>query len=80
MKASDGTKEFSDNHIFENTDETTESMAINESARRLQEQLLQAEGDRQNGKQGYSVEQVSRMMRDAIVEVANGSVSGALHE
>ncbi len=72
MNESDGNKEIFNNDLIEKTDERTESISIEASINHLQEQLLQAENDRQNGIQGYSVDQVSRMMRDAIREVLNG--------
>jgi hypothetical protein len=39
---------------------------------RLRENLISSEEDRLNGKKGYSVEEVSTMMKDAVKEILDG--------
>lgn len=49
-----------------------ETFARRESMLRLRENLVAAEEDRLNGKNGYSVDEVSNMMKDAVKEVLHG--------
>jgi PHD/YefM family antitoxin component YafN of YafNO toxin-antitoxin module len=49
------------------------SFAKREIMLRLRENLVAVEEERQNGKKGYSIDEVSSMMRKAIREVANGN-------
>ena len=49
-----------------------ETYATRESMLRLREELVAAEEDRLNGKKGYTVSQVSDMMKNAVQEVLNG--------
>ena len=46
-----------------------DSFARRESMLKLREALLRSEEDRLSGKTGYSIDEVSRMMGDAIREV-----------
>ena len=52
-----------------------EAFARRESMLQLREKLIAAEEDRANGKNGYSVDEVSSMMKAAIKEVLNGRKS-----
>lgn len=49
-----------------------ETFARRESMLRLRESLVAAEKDRLNGKTGYSIDEVSTMMKIAIREVLDG--------
>lgn len=49
-----------------------EAFARRESMLRLREKLVAAEENRLNGKTGYTVDEVSTMMKAAIREVING--------
>ncbi len=49
------------------------SFAKRESMLRLRENLVAVEEERLNGKKGYSIDEVSSMMKKAIREVANGN-------
>ncbi len=49
-----------------------ETFARRESMLRLRENLVAAEEGRLNGKNGYSVDEVSKMMKDAVKEVLHG--------
>ena len=49
-----------------------ETFARRESMLRLRENLVAAEEDRLNGKNGYSVDEVSNMMKDVVKEVLHG--------
>ncbi|MDC3413446.1 type II toxin-antitoxin system Phd/YefM family antitoxin [Aquibacillus sp. 3ASR75-11] len=49
-----------------------EAFARRESMLRLRENLVAAEEDRLNGKQGNSIDDVASMMKNAIKEVMNG--------
>lgn len=49
-----------------------EAFARRESMLRLRENLIAAEEDRLNGKKGYSVDEVSKMMKDAVKGVLDG--------
>ncbi len=46
-----------------------EAFARRESMLRLRENLIAAEEDRLSGKKGYSVDEMSKMMKDAVKEV-----------
>ncbi|AET68107.1 prevent-host-death family protein [Desulfosporosinus orientis DSM 765] len=48
------------------------AFARRESMLRLRENLIAAEEDRLSGKKGYSVDEVSKMMKDAVKEVLDG--------
>ncbi len=50
-----------------------ESFARRESMLRLRENLVAAEESRQSGKSGYSIDEVSSMMKTAIKEVLDGA-------
>lgn len=52
-----------------------EAFARRESMLQLREKLITAEEDRANGKHGYSVDEVSSMMKAAVKEVLNGRKS-----
>ena len=52
-----------------------EAFARRESLLRLRENLITAEEGRLNGKIGYSIDQVSDMMKAAVKEVLNGQRS-----
>ena len=52
-----------------------EAFAKRESMLQLREKLVAAEEDRANGKKGYSVDEVSSMMKAAVKEVLNGRKS-----
>jgi len=49
-----------------------ETFARRESMLRLRENLIVAEEGRLSGKKGYSVDEVSKMMKDAVKEVLDG--------
>lgn len=49
-----------------------ETFVRRESMLKLRESLINAEEERLNGKNGYSIDQVSSMMRKAIQEVLDG--------
>jgi prevent-host-death family protein len=49
-----------------------EAFARRESMLRLRESLIVAEEGRLNGKSGYSIDEVSNMMKAAVKEVLNG--------
>jgi PHD/YefM family antitoxin component YafN of YafNO toxin-antitoxin module len=49
-----------------------ETFVRRESMLKLRESLINAEEERLNGKSGYSIDQVSSMMRKAIQEVLDG--------
>ena len=49
-----------------------EAFARRESMLRLRENLIAAEEGRLSGKKGYSVDEVSKMMKDAVKEVLDG--------
>lgn len=49
-----------------------ETFARRESMLRLRENLIVAEEGRLSGKKGYSIDQVSKMMKDAVKEVLDG--------
>lgn len=49
-----------------------ETFARRESMLRLRESLVAAEEGRLNGKSGYSVDEVSNMMKEAVKEVLHG--------
>ena len=49
-----------------------EAFARRESMLRLRENLIAAEEGRMSGKTGYSVDEVSSMMKDAVREVLDG--------
>ena len=49
-----------------------ETFARRESMLRLRENLVAAEEDRLKGKNGYSIDEVSNMMKDAVKEVLHG--------
>ncbi len=49
-----------------------ETFTRRESMLRLREKLITSEEGRLNGKNGYSVDEVSQMMKDAIQEVLDG--------
>ncbi len=49
-----------------------EAFARRESMLRLRENLVAAEEARLNGQKGYSIDQVSNMMKDAVREVLDG--------
>ncbi|MDD4569886.1 MAG: type II toxin-antitoxin system prevent-host-death family antitoxin [Tepidanaerobacteraceae bacterium] len=50
-----------------------EAFARRESMLRLREKLIEAEENRLNGKTGYTVDEVSSMMKAAIQEVIDGN-------
>jgi prevent-host-death family protein len=50
-----------------------EAFARRESMLRLREKLIEAEESRLNGKTGYTVDEVSAMMKAAIQEVIDGN-------
>jgi len=49
-----------------------ETFAQRESMLRLRENLISSEEDRLHGKKGYSVKEVSTMMKDAVKEILDG--------
>lgn len=49
-----------------------EAFARRESMLRLREKLIAVEEDRLNGKKGYSIDEVSNMMKNAVKEVLDG--------
>ena len=49
-----------------------EAFARRESMLRLRENLIAAKEDRLNGKDGYSIDEVSNMMKAAVREVLDG--------
>ena len=49
-----------------------ETFARRESMLRLRENLIAAEESRANGKSGYSIDEVSNMMKDVVKEVLDG--------
>lgn len=49
-----------------------EAFARRDSMLRLRENLVEAEERRLTGKKGYSIDEVSNMMKDAVKEVLNG--------
>ena len=49
------------------------AFAKRESMLRLRENLVAVEEERLNGKKGYSIDEVSSMMKTAIKEVADGN-------
>ncbi len=52
-----------------------EAFARRESMLRLRENLVAVEEERLSGKKGYSIDEVSSMMKKSIRDVANGNRS-----
>ncbi len=48
-----------------------EAFARRDSMLRLRENLISSEEDRLHGKKGYSVKEVSTMMKDAVKEISD---------
>lgn len=64
---------------LKNAEEYLAAMDIEASARResmlhLRESLISAEEGRLNGKKGYSIEEVSSMMKDAVKNMLDGQL------